>query len=202
MKYMRNHEYQKYVNRFDEGYFEKNWRGGYSNYTNESAGFVNCWVDMIKQTPHMTVLDVGCAYGPVVKKLREDGIEAFGIDVSEWAISKKIDEHCFLYDGVHIPFPDRMFDNVVAFDVFEHVPYDVVVELLREMIRVSKKYIGLNITNTKDVDKTHISTDPEMWDFILTKVFKLKEVFKGNYNYTCYEIPEGEYENICDDSDI
>ena len=38
--------------------------------------------------PH-SVLDVGCAKGFLVEALRDQGLEAFGIDISEYAVQSK-----------------------------------------------------------------------------------------------------------------
>ena len=35
-----------------------------------------------------TFLDVGCAYGYLVEALRDLGVDAYGVDVSEYAISQ------------------------------------------------------------------------------------------------------------------
>jgi 2-polyprenyl-3-methyl-5-hydroxy-6-metoxy-1,4-benzoquinol methylase len=35
-----------------------------------------------------TVLDAGCAWGYLVAALRDKGVEAYGIDISEYAIGK------------------------------------------------------------------------------------------------------------------
>jgi SAM-dependent methyltransferase len=70
-----------------------------------------------------TVLDFGCARGYVVRAFRELGHEAWGVDVSEWAITNA--------DKEAKPFLKRMadprallpvtFDWIIAKDVLEHV---------------------------------------------------------------------------------
>lgn len=44
-----------------------------------------------------------------------------------------------------LPFPDNSFDVVSAFQVLEHIPYDKVPFALAELLRVSKKYVFLDI---------------------------------------------------------
>lgn len=73
-----------------------------------------------------TVLDAGCAYGYLVKELRDLGVEAYGFDISEFAISQA-DESIRPYVAAHsvtekLPdnFPDK-FDLVITIEVLEHI---------------------------------------------------------------------------------
>ena len=80
-------------------------------------------------------LDVGCGVGQVVTRLAEAGFEAHGVDVSAPNIERagKVSEHCQLYDGRRLPFPDRHFASVGALNVLEHVdePEAFIAELVR-----------------------------------------------------------------------
>jgi len=82
------------------------------------------------------VLDVGCGVGQVVARLQEAGFEAYGVDVSEPNIerARKVSEHCRLYDGKKLPFPDRHFASAGALNVLEHV--DEPEAFIRELTRV------------------------------------------------------------------
>jgi SAM-dependent methyltransferase len=69
------------------------------------------------------VLDVGCGFGFLVEALRERGVEASGIDVSEYAISnvhESVKPYCrvaSIADGL-----DEQYDLIVTVEVFEHIP--------------------------------------------------------------------------------
>ena len=70
-----------------------------------------------------TVLDVGCAKGFLVEALRDRGVEAFGLDISEYAISECRDDikpYCWVASAVD-PFPLR-YDLIVCIEVLEHLP--------------------------------------------------------------------------------
>jgi len=70
-----------------------------------------------------TVLDVGCAMGLLVEALRERGIEAWGIDVSEYAISRVAPvaaPYCRVASALE-PLDER-FDLITCIEVLEHLP--------------------------------------------------------------------------------
>lgn len=83
-------------------------------------------------------LDVGCGVGQVVGALTRDGVEAYGVDVSEPNIARarEFSERCQLYDGKRLPFPDRHFACVGALNVLEHV--DEAEAFLAELVRVTE----------------------------------------------------------------
>ena len=69
-----------------------------------------------------SVLDAGCAMGFLVEKLRERGVEAWGVDISQYAISEVapgIQEYCWV-GSVTDPLP-RTYDLIVSIEVLEHL---------------------------------------------------------------------------------
>jgi SAM-dependent methyltransferase len=85
------------------------------------------------------VLDIGCAKGFLVLALRELGLEAFGVDVSDYAISSappEVRQHLFEVDlnNGELPFGDGSFDLVTAYSTFEYL--DDLSHALREIFRV------------------------------------------------------------------
>jgi hypothetical protein len=69
-----------------------------------------------------TVMDVGCAMGFLVESLRRRGVEAFGIDVSEYAIaqvSADLRPYCRL--GRATDPLERKYELVVCIEVLEHL---------------------------------------------------------------------------------
>lgn len=73
-----------------------------------------------------TVLDAGCAMGYLVAALRDRGVEAYGVDISEYAISKvreDIRPYCAV-GSLTEPLPDclpKHFDLVTNVEVLEHL---------------------------------------------------------------------------------
>ena len=68
----------------------------YQNYNGDDYGrnekwfgfFGNIADNIVEKIQPETVLDIGCAYGLLVESLRDRGCEAFGIDVSDYALSR------------------------------------------------------------------------------------------------------------------
>ncbi len=111
------------------------------------------------------VLDIGCAKGFLVKAFQKIGIEAFGVDISKYAISNSpslIRDRLYILDieTQPQPFPDNYFDLACAIEVFEHLKEFNFV--LKEIARVLKSggYVILATPTRKikkDQDITHIN---------------------------------------------
>lgn len=73
-----------------------------------------------------TVLDAGCAMGYLVSALRDRGVEAYGVDISQYAISKVREDimpYCFvgsLTEPLPKELPER-FDLVTNIEILEHL---------------------------------------------------------------------------------
>lgn len=83
-------------------------------------------------TPSMTVLDVGCGRGEIVRHCARLGADAFGVDYAPVAVamSQKAVAHengasgktgVAQSDAKRLPFPNEHFDRVLMFDVVEHL---------------------------------------------------------------------------------
>ena len=61
------------------------------------------------------ILDIGCAKGFLVKDLLECGIDAYGLDISEYALlncEKEVAGRLHLGTATNLPFPDNTFSLV------------------------------------------------------------------------------------------
>ena len=81
---------------------------------------------IVKDIHPQTVLDAGCAMGYLVAALRDRGVEVYGIDISEYAVSKvREDVRPFcrvgsLTEEFPADLPQR-YDLIVTIEVLEHL---------------------------------------------------------------------------------
>lgn len=90
-----------------------------------------------------TLLDVGCATGRMIKYLRRLGVEAYGVELSDYAMSKAIPEvKKYIKKGniIKIPYKDNSFEMVTSFNVLEHVEKEKIEQALKECNRVATKF--------------------------------------------------------------
>ena len=96
--------------------------------------------------PGCSILDLGTGRGAYVKKLREQGYTATGLDstlYSEWQADRS---HEFLNATAHhLPFADKSFDLAISFEVLEHIPQPE--EALREIARCTRDKFIFSVPN-------------------------------------------------------
>src|SRR3989344_8074166 len=113
--------------------------------------FFNSLLAAIKDLKVDSVLDAGCGEGFTLNKLYENkiGKRLEGVDFLKTAIElgKKTHPHLKLRQGTiyHLPFEDNSFDLVICTEVLEHLEEPK--KGLKELIRVSKKYLLLSVPN-------------------------------------------------------
>lgn len=90
-----------------------------------------------------TVLDLGCALGFVVKKLRSQNISAFGVDVSDWCmehIPQEMRPYIRKLDFTQgLLWPDQYLDMIVSFSVLEHIDPEKIDFVISEIKRVARR---------------------------------------------------------------
>jgi predicted RNA methylase len=107
---------------FDAYYFAKGCGRPYQR-DDEWLSFFKSVADRIRsEYQPISVLDAGCAMGFLVEALRKDGVEAYGVDISSYAIEcvhPDIRPYCWV-GSVLDPFP-RRYDLIVCIEVLEHL---------------------------------------------------------------------------------
>lgn len=91
-------------------------------------------------TPERPVLDIGCGRGEWLEVLREHGLAAYGIDTNDVTVSacraRGLDARRAEALGHLRSLADGSIGGVTAFHVAEHLPLDVLADLLDETLRV------------------------------------------------------------------
>lgn len=122
----------------------ESWRRFYAEY-------LKPWV---QREDARRILEVGCGMGMGVRFLRDDGFEAYGVDIPclarYWARAGNDPAHFFTCDGAAMPFPDRRFDAVYTLGTIEHIGatvghytlnddyWDTRIAFAKELLRVTR----------------------------------------------------------------
>jgi len=112
-------------------------------WTDKAAGWINHLALSGKK-----VLELGCAKGFIVEELRNAGVDAYGMDVSQYAISCASDViKPYLYLGdVRTDltrFSDREFDILISFRLMECIDDSEVDNLITSMSRIARKQVHI-----------------------------------------------------------
>ena len=113
------------------------------------------------------VLDLGCGRGEWLELLRENGLEARGVDRNEQmaAESRKLGLDVVLADARQYldGLPDNCLGAVTAFHVVEHLPFESVLELIDNALRVLKSG-GLLILETPNPQNVLVGSTTFYYD--------------------------------------
>jgi ubiquinone/menaquinone biosynthesis C-methylase UbiE len=184
---------------YGELYFDGPRTYGYGGYRYDGR-WIPVAEDIVKHfrlEPGDRILDVGCAKGFLVKDLLTvcPGLEAFGIDVSEYALT-----HCepevigrlHLGNAAKLPFPDKSFKAVVSLNTLHNLERPELIRALQEIERLApgRSFVQVDSYLTpeqKDLFMAWVLTAnyhdyPEGW----IKLFK-QAGYTGDYYWTIVE---------------
>lgn len=180
---------------FSKDYFFGCKRSNYINYDWwDNDGYWKSIISAIKKYKMSgRMLDIGCAFGFLLKRVVPYFNEVYGIDISSFAIQrgKKEAPTAILkivdFNKQELLYPDRYFDLITAFDFLEHTKS--IKESLRKITKKLKDngYLIIllplrdtwagKINRIFDKDPTHISVPSrkELFDAIDQAGFKILE---------------------------
>jgi SAM-dependent methyltransferase len=165
---------EKLSQTYDRDYFENGIATKKSNYIDYSWARLGSYFQktakhIVDKFAPSSSLDVGCAKGFLVKALAELGVDARGIDPSEYAFDEvpaDIKGRIAIGVAQSIYLDDNLFDVVTCFDVLEHIPEHDIPQVLQEMLRVSKQCFILRVVTKElpdDVDASHATIHDKDW---------------------------------------
>lgn len=129
---------------FGQDYFDGDRKYGYGGYYYDGrwgpvAGIACNHYHLITTS---RVLDVGCAKGFLVSEMCGQYMDAYGIDISRYAVVERPHEdvvgRLHLGSADELPFPDKSFDLVLSINTLHNLPRPRLIKALREMQRVSR----------------------------------------------------------------
>jgi SAM-dependent methyltransferase len=120
-----------------------------NHYLNEGydhkARWISYWqqIHEVMKVKPQNVLEVGLGSGVTASYIKARGVELKTLDIDA---SLKPD-----YAGsvLAMPIQDASFDVVCAFEVLEHLPFSDFEKALREMARVSRKYVFISVPDSR-----------------------------------------------------
>ena len=182
---------------YDKDYFERGIETGKSCYQNyrwmpeATMAMAMTLIDLLDIRRGDTVLDYGCAKGFLVKALRLLGRDAWGVDISKYAIENVdsfVKSQCFLKPDprwrwkpgyILGEFPDQ-FDFCIVKDVFEHIPEEEIENTLSWIqAKVLFAIIPLGDNGkfrapANNLDVTHVTChDEDWWKLALSRRWQL-----------------------------
>jgi len=173
--------------KFNKDYYTDGIAKGLSCYENYrwipelTYPMAHAFFNFLKLKKQSNVLEFGCAHGYLIKCLIDFGINAYGVDISEYAIKNA---HSDIYNRLSLikdnnlkkslkklNFKNKKFDWIISKDVFEHIPITQLKYLLKQMSKISKKlFVIVPLGDSSryrikqyHLDKTHIVVKNEKW---------------------------------------
>lgn len=164
--------------------------------------------------PDCRAIDLGCGRGEWLELLNANGFQSHGVDIDEGMLenAKEFGLSTELMDALEYltSLPDDSISVVTGFHIAEHLPFEILQELIKESLRVLKP-AGLliletpnpeNITvgsNTFYIDPTHIrplpplllSFLPEFYGFVRVTVFRLNSSLNESSNVSLLNVING-----------
>ena len=185
--------------KYNKDYYENGLAKGLSCYENYrwipelTYPMAHAICSSLKIKKNDKVLEYGCAHGFLVKALNDFKIDAYGVDISSYALSKVdigIKKKTSLLKDNNIKNSLKKmkikfkFDHIISKDVFEHIEPKDLKKILREMSTLTRELfvvvplgdIGKYRIASYAEDKTHIIAESENWwkKLFIENKFKIK----------------------------
>lgn len=183
---------------YDEDYFERGLITGKSLYTNYrwlpelTIPLAHRIIRYLKIPPNSTVLDYGCAKGYLVKALRLLDINAWGYDISQYALEacdEEVRKYCTNKLHDILVQNQNVIHYMIAKDVFEHMYPEEIYDLLQKLSAFIQNKIlvivplgekGKYYIPAYQLDKSHVIAENLEWWKNLFSEAGYHVLFAGN----------------------
>ncbi len=153
----RTEEHRKIARRFDKEFFDGSRDTGYGGYRDDGrwAAVALRMKEHYKLNSGSRVMDIGCAKGFLVKEFLGVGLDAYGIDVSGYALANcpdKVGVRLYHRDATDIPL--RKYALIVSINTLHNLERQELVETLRTIQHVAKHaYITVDAFSNDEEEK-------------------------------------------------
>lgn len=126
--------------------------------------FGNIAEHIVQEIAPRTAMDVGCAFGLLVEALRDRDVEAFGVDISEYALSQvRPDVRTFCNRASATDELEASFDLIVCIEVLEHLEKRDALQAIANICRHTQDVL-FSSTFEDYAEATHVNVHPrEYW---------------------------------------
>ena len=182
------------MHQFTKDYYEDGVRkhiSGYEDYKWMPTRSIPEALDIQSNFEFKTCVDYGCAKGFLVNALRIVGCDAWGEDISEYAV-----ENCHPNVSDYVSLPnDKTYDLLICKDVLEHVEVEDIPSVLQKFKKKSKQFFFVIPLGDDDrfrireyeVDITHVTKKDEEW---WIKMFESQGMELVKFSYSLGSIKE------------
>jgi len=122
--------------------FEDKFRGSRADIFNSLKVYLPLIEEAKIGTPESPIVDVGCGRGEWLELLRESGYTARGIDINRVMLEQCRSRGLEVIEADVIAYlralPDDSLGAVTGFHIIEHLPFETLVQLFDETVRVLK----------------------------------------------------------------
>lgn len=141
--------------------FEDEFRGSREDIFNKLRVYLPIIEEAKVGTPDLPILDVGCGRGEWLELLRESGYTARGIDINRVMLQQCRARGLEVAQSDVIAYlqslPDASLGAVTGFHIIEHLPFEVLIKLFDETVRVLSPG-GLAIFETPNPENILVAT--------------------------------------------
>jgi cyclopropane fatty-acyl-phospholipid synthase-like methyltransferase len=185
--------------KFGQEYFDGTREQGYGGYRYDGR-WLPIAEDIVKHFDLKSgdrVLDIGCGKGFLVKDLMKvcPGLEAFGLDISEYAVRNcetEVVGRIHVGNATHLPFPEKSFQAVLSINTVHNLDRADCVRAIQEMERVSpgRGYVQVDAYRSREEEQIFLDWvltartygTPEFWVNLMRVAG-----YTGDYHWTILE---------------
>ena len=185
----RTEEHRAIARRFDEQFFDGSRDVGYGGYLDDGR-----WRQVAARMvlfyalkPGARILDIGCAKGFLVRDLCALGMDAYGLDISDYAIRKSVIPERTICGHVmemaqwRLPSLGRSFDLVVSINTLHNLPQEPLSEVVRWLSRITSNcYVTLDAWRDPEGEERM-----RAWNLTAQTMMSVEKwlLFLGHYGY-------------------
>ncbi len=166
--------------------FEDKFRGDENTIITRLKEHVPIFRDSSINFDKYPVLDIGCGRGEFLRLLKEEGINAIGLDMNIDMVNRSIDKGLKVTQGDAINFLNKAnpqsFGAVTGFHIVEHIPFDQLLQIFNDAYSslVEDGFVLFETPNPENIivgscsfytDPSHLKPiPPELLQFALESV--------------------------------